>query len=192
MEPTEKKQIRVSLNLFEYVDNDFWSFRYFVGSWFNTAEIDGVFSFLCKLNAKGISFEDVGVVRHKILWNISNNNDETFSTHQITPYSLQVKKLKHKASGLPDTGLKIGTVEEFQGQERQIILLSTVRTAEKYISIDQKYGLGFLECEKRINVSISRARTLLIVFGKADILKINRCWRKLIDYCHQNGTFSKL
>lgn len=100
-----------------------------------------------------------------------------------------MKKLKQKAATLPDTDLKIGTVEEFQGQERQIVLLSTVRTEQRFLGSDQRFGLGFLQCEKRMNVAISRARSLLIVFGKAELLKSNEKWKQLIDFSVQNGTF---
>lgn len=101
-----------------------------------------------------------------------------------------MKKLKHKVSvGLTDTDLKVGTVEEFQGQERQIILVSTVRTEERHSSIDTKFALGFLQCEKRMNVAISRARTLLVVFGKREILDKDERWKMLIDYAIKNGTF---
>jgi hypothetical protein len=51
-------------------------------------------------------------------------------------------------------------VDGFQGQEKDIIILSCVRTA----------GIGFLGNEKRINVSITRARYSLYVFGNASNL----------------------
>lgn len=141
-------------------------------SWYNQAEITAVLSFLSKLNETGIDMKNIGV---------------------ITPYALQVKKLKQKvALGLPDTGLKIGTVEEFQGQERQIILLSTVRSDERYLCIDKNFGLGFLSCEKRLNVAISRARALLVIFGNAKILKADEKWKALIDISIRDGTYSSL
>lgn len=101
-----------------------------------------------------------------------------------------MKRLKHKISvGLTDTDLKIGTVEEFQGQERHIILVSTVRTEESFVNTDKKFGLGFLHCAKRMNVAISRARSLLIVFGKREILEKDERWKHLIDYTIEQGTF---
>jgi superfamily I DNA and/or RNA helicase len=110
--------------------------------------------------------------------------------NQITPYALQVKKLKQKVSvGLTDTDLKIGTVEEFQGQERHIILVSTVRTEELYASNDMKFSLGFLQCEKRMNVAISRARSLMVIFGKQQILEKDERWKMLIDFAIENKTF---
>lgn len=80
-------------------------------------------------------------------------------------------------------------MEEFQGQERLIILVSTVRTEETYIKHDRKYGLGFLQCPKRMNVAISRAKALLVVFGKEEILKKDDNWNYLIDYAKNNGNY---
>jgi RNA helicase armi len=138
-------------------------------SWYNEEEMSAIISFLSKINSMGIPFKDCGV---------------------ITPYALQVKKLKHKAStNLPDTDLKIGTVEEFQGQERHIILVSTVRSEERHFNTDSKFGLGFLQCEKRMNVSISRARSLLVVFGRSEILVKDERWKQLIDYTKKNSTY---
>ena len=138
-------------------------------SWYNEEEMNSIISFLSKLNAVGIDFKDIGI---------------------ITPYALQVKKFKHKISiALPETDLKVGTVEEFQGEERHIILVSTVRTDEIYFQNDAKFSLGFLQCKKRMNVAISRAKSMLVVFGKAECLKKDEKWTKLINYAQENGTF---
>lgn len=76
----------------------------------------------------------------------------------ITPYYLQVKVLKQVFDKLCGKSISIGTVEEFQGQERLIILLSTVRTCRENANLDIKRRLGFICCPKRLNVAISRAR----------------------------------
>lgn len=76
----------------------------------------------------------------------------------ITPYSLQVKVLKQLFDKQCENSISIGTVEEFQGQERLIILLSTVRTCRENAILDIKRRLGFICCPKRLNVAISRAR----------------------------------
>lgn len=102
-----------------------------------------------------------------------------------------MKKLRHKISvGFSDTDLKIGTVEEFQGQQRNIILVSTVRAEEKHFSSDLKFNLGFLQCEKRMNVALSRARYLLVVFGKGEVLQKDERWRQVIEFAKSNGTYA--
>lgn len=81
-------------------------------------------------------------------------------------------------------------MEEFQGQERKIIMISTVRTTDSLIPNDLKFGLGFVNCVKRLNVSISRARALLVIFGHQTSLYNNdNHWKMLIDYAKQENTY---
>lgn len=85
-----------------------------------------------------------------------------FAEHEIgviTPYSLQVKDLRLLCDKqFENRTIKIGSVEEFQGQERNVIIISTVRSKCKNIANDEKYGLGFIKNGRRMNVAISRAR----------------------------------
>lgn len=74
----------------------------------------------------------------------------------IAPYSMQVRMLEKAFVNYDD--IRIGTVEEFQGLEKKIILISTVRTCESGTLIDASRQLGFVKCPKRINVAISRAQ----------------------------------
>lgn len=77
----------------------------------------------------------------------------------ITPYTLQVKDIRKICNDFFDGEYpKVGSVEEFQGQERNIIIVSTVRSKEQNISHDEKYCLGFINNARRTNVTISRAR----------------------------------
>ena len=64
----------------------------------------------------------------------------------------------------------VGSTEEFQGQERRVIIVSTVRSSPEYVYTDNQYKLGFLKNPKRFNVAITRAKALLIVVGNPHIL----------------------
>lgn len=90
---------------------------------------------------------------------------------------------------MPGCEIKVGTVEEFQGQERKIILITTVRTNDRLLTNDQQFNLGFLQCPKRMNVAISRARALLVVFGKEAILSRDDNWRQLIQFTKDKGCY---
>lgn len=78
----------------------------------------------------------------------------------ITPYTLQAREIRSIGDESYDGKLqpKVGSVEEFQGQERNVIIISTVRSNTKHISQDGKSGLGFINNKNRLNVAISRAR----------------------------------
>jgi len=49
-------------------------------------------------------------------------------------------------------GISVGSVEEFQGQERTVIIVSTVRSNPEYLSLDMKFKLGFLRNPKVRNI----------------------------------------
>lgn len=67
----------------------------------------------------------------------------------ITPYHAQALYLKQ---ALAPKNITIGTVEEFQGDEKMIILISAVKTH------GNEHALKFVMCPKRFNTAISRAR----------------------------------
>lgn len=84
--------------------------------------------------------------------------------------------------------IKIGSVEEFQGQERMIIFLSTVRSSKttEFQEIGRNTArqlLGFVNNKERLNVAISRARSLLLICANPNILSLDPYWRSVVKYC---------
>lgn len=73
----------------------------------------------------------------------------------ITFYSAQSREIKKRYK---DRGFRMDVVDRFQGMERNIIIVSTVRS-------NAKNNIGFAKEIERINVAFSRARRLLIVVG---------------------------
>jgi len=141
-------------------------------SWFNVHEAKIVVNYIDKLRESRkfrINFRDIGV---------------------ISPYRKQVSKLKILFKAKNFDGIKVGSVEEFQGQEKKIIIISTVRSlslagAEK----DIQNNLGFLENPKRFNVAITRAQSLLIIVGNPNLLLHDPNWRTFLKYCQENNAF---
>ncbi|MFR8065059.1 AAA domain-containing protein [Thomasclavelia spiroformis] len=76
-------------------------------------------------------------------------------------YILQTMVKQHSFKRIE---VDVDTVDAFQGSQKDIILYSTVRSS------GNKYGIGFLKSEARINVAFSRARCLLIIVGDMKFL----------------------
>lgn len=96
----------------------------------------------------------------------------------ITPYLEQKHQLEYyiKLTLLKDANIEISTVDGFEGRELDIIILSLVRAFDKPINY------GFLEDEKRINVSLTRSKYSLWIFGNCEYLINSKIWSKLIKY----------
>ena len=94
----------------------------------------------------------------------------------ISPYDEQVNTIK-KLMDNPD-GLEIKTVDGFQGREKEIILLSFVRS-------NDSGKLGFLTDYRRMNVAITRARRKLVMIGDAETLAVNNVYQQLLQKVHQ-------
>ncbi|KII91314.1 hypothetical protein PLICRDRAFT_104992 [Plicaturopsis crispa FD-325 SS-3] len=104
----------------------------------------------------------------------------------ITPYHAQCHKILNALpSSLRD--VKVGSVEEFQGQERRVIILSTVRSNTDFIRHDIRHTLGFVANARRFNVAITRAQAMLIVIGNPNVLSLDPLWRSFMNTIHSQG-----
>jgi len=102
----------------------------------------------------------------------------------IAPYHAQCQKLRKRL--IHSTGVKVGSVEEFQGQERTVIIISTVRSSREFVEYDLKHTLGFVANPRRFNVAVTRAKALLIVIGDPSVLSLDPLWRSFLNYVHLN------
>ncbi|XP_053277315.1 putative helicase mov-10-B.2 isoform X1 [Pleuronectes platessa] len=151
-------------------------------SFFNRAEVEQLVEYVKKLlqnqGKKGlatISPRDIGI---------------------IAPYRKQVQKIRQALNKVEKNfkfmnmdKLKVGSVEEFQGQERRVILVSTVRSSSSYTDFDKQFNLGFVKNEKRFNVAITRAKALLIVLGNPRVLNTDPTWAHFIKFCSDSGGY---
>jgi superfamily I DNA and/or RNA helicase len=90
----------------------------------------------------------------------------------ITPYARQAQKIRAALVHEGVVGIKVGSVEVFQGQEYRCIIISTVRSEKDKVSTDLRHNLGFVSNPKRFNVAMTRAQALLIVVGCPAILAV--------------------
>ncbi len=91
----------------------------------------------------------------------------------ISPYADQVSLIKNK------TDIEVKTVDGFQGREKEIIIISTVRS-------NDKGKIGFLSDLRRLNVALTRAKRKLIIIGNKETLKTNPTYERLIEYANEN------
>ncbi|KAL4254212.1 DNA2/NAM7 helicase family protein [Pleurotus pulmonarius] len=104
----------------------------------------------------------------------------------IAPYHAQVLRIRRTLKAKAD-GVKVGSVEEFQGQERKIIIISTVRSSREFVEYDLRHTLGFVANPRRFNVAVTRAKALLVVVGDPEVLSLDPLWREFLNYVHTNG-----
>ena len=106
--------------------------------------------------------------------------DDRIDVGIISPYRAQVQYLKRlirkRAFFKPFKHLiSVNTVDGFQGQERDVILISLVRA-------NDKGQIGFLRDLRRMNVAITRARMKLFILGDATTMTRHPFYRRLFEY----------
>ncbi|KAF5356561.1 hypothetical protein D9758_008259 [Tetrapyrgos nigripes] len=104
----------------------------------------------------------------------------------IAPYHAQVLKLRTALRAVAES-VKVGSVEEFQGQERRVIIISTVRSSREFVQYDLRHTLGFVANPRRFNVAVTRAQSLLFIVGDPSVLSLDPLWRSFLNYIHLNG-----
>lgn len=126
----------------------------------NPFEVEIVKKVLKKLLKQGVKREFIGI---------------------ITPYEDQLDLLKKE---LKDK-VEINTVDAYQGREKEIILISFVRSSKEKI-------LGFLTDLRRLNTAITRAKRKLICLGDSETLSSHPTYQRLIEFIKQKGVFIEL
>ncbi|NWJ11613.1 M10L1 helicase, partial [Crypturellus undulatus] len=185
-------------------------------SFFNTAEIDVVLRYLRELlqsadqgGRPATSPSDIGVISpYRKQVRVGGRRWRCPAVLRSNPLA-QVEKIRravtvldHDLRRVPNIQmLKVGSVEEFQGQERRVVLISTVRSCSALLRLDDTFQLGFLKNPKvapapaprgparaqppsrsplaqRLNVALTRAEALLIVVGNPAVLSKDPNWRR--------------
>ncbi|KAM6206407.1 5'-3' DNA helicase ZGRF1 [Sarcoramphus papa] len=138
-----------SVNGVEQIERD--------NSFYNMAEVHFTVKLIQSLIASGIEGSAIGV---------------------ITLYKSQMCKIQNLLSGVHSEAfetkaVQVSTVDAFQGAEKEIIVLSCVRTRQ----------IGFIDSEKRMNVALTRAKRHLLIVGNLACLSRNRLWGQVIHHC---------
>ena len=101
----------------------------------------------------------------------------------ITPYRAQVRLIREKLADVPD--LEVDSVDGFQGQEKEAILFSFVRS-------NAEGEIGFLADTRRTNVAFTRARRSLLVIGDSATLSIHPFYQRMIAHFETIGAYTSV
>jgi superfamily I DNA and/or RNA helicase len=105
----------------------------------------------------------------------------------ISPYKEQIELLKEKLvdfdySGFPVSELAVKTIDGFQGEERDVIYISLVRSNEHS-------EIGFLSDIRRMNVALTRAKKKLVVVMDTSTIGNHPFYKSFIEYCEKNNFY---
>jgi len=127
----------------------------------------------------------------------------------IAAYRQQVLRLRLALRLEQMSNVNVGSVEDFQGQEVNVVVISTVlsslphayvhRSMMQHHHHNQQHqqhqvaltSLGLMGNRRRFNVAVTRGMSLCVVIGHPDVLYIDSCWKELIEYIDANGEFIK-
>ncbi|MFB6266255.1 MAG: IGHMBP2 family helicase [Halodesulfurarchaeum sp.] len=95
----------------------------------------------------------------------------------ISPYDDQVDRL---SSELDREGLEVDTVDGFQGREKEVVLVSLVRS-------NKRGEIGFLAEERRFNVAVTRAKRKVVVVGDGETVTRAPVFEEFVEYAADSG-----
>jgi len=98
----------------------------------------------------------------------------------ITPYLAQARLLREALRDAIDAGLECGTVDAFQGREKQAVVVDLVRS-------NDDGQVGFLADTRRMNVALTRAMRFLLVIGDAATLQRHPYYQSFMDAAEAGG-----
>lgn len=117
--------------------------------------------------------------------------DLSFRVGVITAYKAQVgelrKQFRQRFGEDILSKIDFNTVDGFQGQEKDIIILSCVRGGA-----GEGGGIGFLSDVRRMNVALTRARSSLFILGDSRALRTNESWGKLVEDATERGALREV
>ena len=88
--------------------------------------------------------------------------------------------------------VRVGTVDDYQGQEERVVFISTVLSRAASLpstAADADAQVALWRNPRRFNVAVTRAKALLVVVGHPMVLLEDSCWRELVRHCVARGAF---
>jgi ATP-dependent RNA/DNA helicase IGHMBP2 len=162
-----KSKLNIDWNAFTYIDTAGCSFEE-------------------KMEGTSLTNPDEAAFLIQILTQIGEALTKTYASDKlpsigvVSPYKKQVDLLNTYFIESNDlkkiaANTSINTIDSFQGQERDIMLLSMTRS-------NAKGEIGFLADIRRMNVAMTRAKKILIIIGDSSTLSYHSFYKKLVTY----------
>lgn len=127
-------------------------------------------------------------------------NEEDKQIGIISFYAKQIRQIRILADQHKNLPIRVSTVDRFQGMERNIIIVSMVRShviqsykgeqpnymKYKQYGYPEQKSLGFAQSPNRLNVALSRAKRLLIIIGNERLFSQHMIYRQLFETIRNN------
>lgn len=123
------------------------------------------------------------ILREHMLQHLDNYKDANIGI--ISPYAQQVRYITRtiaEESAFKDLSLEVNTIDGFQGQEKDVIYISLVRS-------NMMGEIGFLKDYRRLNVAMTRARKKLVIIGDISTLSQHEQFLKLMEQVESSGHY---
>lgn len=142
----------------------------------NTLEVRLVTQLTVSLLSLGVPANEIGVIAFYrsqlalLRQSLSSAYTQTQSSELAAP-----------ATGGDSAGVELHTADKFQGRDKEVVIVSCVRSNEEGIVGD------LLKDRRRINVALTRARSKLIILGSEKTLSSNELLRDMVALCREKG-----
>lgn len=130
-------------------------------SWQNSEEADAAVEIVDTLVQNGVDPIKIGV---------------------MTPYRGQVGAVRKRCRAKHYHDVNVGTIDNFQGVEQDVIILSLTRSNPSFVANDVKRRMGVFGMPKQANVALTRAEHLFIVVGNPQCMWKDQLWRQWVSY----------
>ncbi|KAH6709231.1 DNA helicase-like protein [Leptodontidium sp. MPI-SDFR-AT-0119] len=121
---------------------------------------------------------EAALVRHHVQ-NLVDAGVKPDDIAVITPYNAQLA-LMSRSMKEAFPGIELGSVDGFQGREKEAIIVTLVRS-------NSEKEVGFLGEKRRLNVAMTRPRRLLTVIGDSDTLQSNKFLKRWMEFLEEHS-----
>ena len=135
-------------------------------SWQNSEEADTAVEIVDALIQSGVAPIKIGV---------------------MSPFRGQVVAIRKRCRAKHHHDVNVGTIENFQGVEQDVIILSLTRSNPAFVENDVKRRMGLFGMPKQANVALTRAENLFIVIGNPESMWEDQLWRQWVSKFGQEG-----